>query len=119
MSDKEYICAYKHCLHHDSKVKASESVVIGNKHYHWDCAAMKQEIKDCIDTYMELFADADAEEKRKKYPILTRTINTLVFKNKIPPDYITKKIQESKLYYASKPVHVLYGLRKMFWEIEK
>ena len=46
MPDKEYVCAYKHCLHHGQKVKSSESVIVGNKHYHWDCAATKQEIEE-------------------------------------------------------------------------
>ena len=51
--EKEYICAYKYCLHHGEKVKASESVVVNKKHYHWDCAGIKQEIKDCVDAYMD------------------------------------------------------------------
>ena len=53
MADKEYVCAYKHCLHHGERVKSSESVVINKKHYHWDCAGMKQEIQDCVNTYMK------------------------------------------------------------------
>ena len=32
--EREYVCAYKYCLHHGQKVKASESVVINKKHYH-------------------------------------------------------------------------------------
>lgn len=113
MADKEYVCAYnKYCLHHGEKVKASEAVVINNKHYHWDCAAMKQEIKDCVDAYMECIED------KTQYPIVVRTINTLVFKNEVPTDFILKKIKASKSYYANKPVYVLYGLRKLFWEKE-
>lgn len=113
MTDKEYVCAYdKYCLHHGEKVKASESVVINKKHYHWDCAAIKQEIKECIDEYM------DCVEDKAQYPIAVRTINTLVFKSQIPPNYILKKIRSSRQYYADKPVKVLYGLRRMFWEKE-
>lgn len=41
--EKEYICAYKYCLHHGEKVKSSEAVILSKKHYHWDCAGMKQE----------------------------------------------------------------------------
>ena len=44
MADKEYVCTYKYSLYHGEKVKDSESVVINKKYYHWDCAAMKQEI---------------------------------------------------------------------------
>ena len=55
--EKEYICAYKYCLHHGERVKDSESVVINRKHYHWDCAGMKQEITDCVNTYMNYIED--------------------------------------------------------------
>lgn len=112
MADKEYVCAYKYCLHHGEKVKASESVVINKKHYHWDCATKKQEIKECADLYMECIED------KSQYPAAIRIINTLVFKSKVPIEFILKNIKSSKLYYADKPVQILYGLRKMFWEKE-
>ena len=113
MADKEYVCAYNtHCLHHGEKVKASESVVINKKHYHWDCAEMKQKIKECVDLYMENIED------KTQYPIAVRTINTLIFKNKVPVDFILNKLMSSGKYYSDKPVYVLYGLRKLFWEKE-
>lgn len=112
MADKEYVCAYKYCLHQGEKVKSSESVVINKKHYHWDCAAIKQEIQDCVTAYMECIQD------KTKYPIVVRIINTLVFKNQVPVEFILKNINASKSYYLDKPVYVLYGLRKLFWEKE-
>lgn len=112
MADKEYICAYKYCLHHGQKVKSSESVVINKKHYHWDCADIKQQIKECVDAYMENIED------KTQYPMATRVINTLVFKYQVPIEFILKKIKTSRLYYSSKPIQVLYGLRKLFWEKE-
>ena len=111
-AEKEYVCAYKYCLHHGQKVKSSESVVINKKHYHWDCAVTKQEIKDCVDEYMNYIED------KTKYPIVTRIINTLVFKNRVPTDFILKNIKLSKQYYIGKPVQILYGLKKLFWEKE-
>lgn len=110
MTDKEYVCAYKYCLHHGEKVKSSESVVISKKHYHWDCAAMKQEVKECVDAYMECIKD------KTQCPIVIRTINTLVFKNGIPVEFIMKNIKSHKKYYSGKPIQILYGLRKLFWE---
>ena len=112
MTDKEFICAYKYCLHHGQKVSASESVVINHKHYHWDCAAIKQEIKDCADLYIEYIDD------KTQYPMVLRIINTLVFKNRVPVEFIMKNIKSSKKYYFDKPVQILYGLRKLFWEKE-
>ena len=82
MADKEYVCAYKHCLHHGEKVKSSESVVVGKKRYHWDCAETKQKIKECVDLYMEYIED------KTQYPMAVRIINNLVFKNMIPVDFI-------------------------------
>lgn len=112
MTDKEYVCAYKYCLHHGEKIKSSESVVINKRRYHWDCAIMKQQIKDCVDTYMECIED------KTQYPIAMRTVNTLVFKNEVPVSFIKKKIKSCKQYYSDKPVQILYGLRKLFWEKE-
>lgn len=111
-AEKEYACAYKYCLHHGQKIKSSESVVINKKRYHWDCAAMKQEIKECADTYMTYIED------QTQYPIVTRIINTLVFKDNIPIDFILKNVQSGKKYYEDKSVYILYGLRKLFWEKE-
>ena len=112
MADKKYVCAYKHCLHHGEKVSSLESVVINKRHYHWDCAERKQKIQECAELYM-----ANVEDK-KQYPIVLRTINTLVFKYKVPIDYMIKQISNSPAYYKNKPVHALYGLRTLFWTKE-
>ena len=110
--DKLFNCSYKFCLHHGEKVNALESVVINKKHYHWDCAAIKQEIKDCADLYIEYIDD------KTQYPMVLRIINTLVFKNRVPVEFIMKNIVSSKNYYSDKPAQILYGLRKLFWEKE-
>lgn len=73
---------------------------------------MKQEIKDCVDAYM------DCIEDKTQFPIACRAINTMVFKNKVPIEFIRKNIESSKLYYSTKPVQILYGLRKLFYEKE-
>lgn len=112
MPEKEYVCAYPHCLHHGEKVLASESVVIGKKHYHWDCAALKQEIQDCANTYIKYTED------KTQYPTVMRILNTMVFKNKVPIEFIKRKIESSKTYYKKRPVYALYGIRKIFWEKE-
>ena len=112
MPDKEYVCAYPHCLHPDQSVDESESVVIGKKHYHWDCASLKQEIQDSARTYAEIVGD------KTRYPAAIRIINTLVFKNCVPIDYVRKIISISGRYYKDKPVYALYGIRSMFWEKE-
>ena len=112
MPEKQYVCAYPHCLHHGEKVLSSESVVVGKKHYHWDCATLKQEIQDCANTYIEYTGD------KTQYPMVMRIINTMVFKNRVPIEFIKKNINLSKAYYKNKPVYALYGIRKIFWEKE-
>ena len=109
--EKEYVCGYKkYCLHHGEKVKASEVVVIGQFRYHWDCAAIKQEIAECVSEYMSCVEDKTVQ------PIAYRAIQTMVFKNNVPADYILDHIKHSKGYYSTRPVQALYGIRKAFWE---
>ena len=110
--EKKYICAYKYCLHHGEKVKSSEAVILSKKHYHWDCAGMKQEIMKCVNLYMKSVDD------KTKFPMVCKIINTLVFNYKVPVEFIEQKLQNSFFYYANKPVQALYGLRKLFWEKE-
>ena len=77
-----------------------------------DCAEIKQKINDCVDLYMSYIDD------KTQYPIVTRIINTLVHKNRVPIEYIQKRIEGSRDYYENKPVYILYGLRKLFWTKE-
>lgn len=112
MAQKQYMCAYKYCLHPDQPISSEESVIIGKKHYHWDCASLKNEIQDCAQLYVSYIED------KSKYPIVIKIISTMVFKNLVPIDYIKNKIEYSRLYYKGKPVYALYGIRKLFWEKE-
>lgn len=110
MAERMYVCGYKHCLHPNEKVSGEESVIIGKRHYHADCAKLKTDIKECASLYVE-----DLEDKTG-YPAAMRIINTMIFKNRVPVEYIKKDIQCSKLYYSKKPVMVLYGIRKKFYK---
>lgn len=96
MADKEHICAYKHCLHHGEKVKSSESVIVGKKHYHWDCAATKQEIEEIRSTYYEKI-DNDVN-----FPALSKVLNDLVFKYGLEIDYIKFAVN----YYADYKIKI-------------
>lgn len=110
MPDKEYVCAYKYCLHPGEKVKASESVDVGRRHYHWDCAATRQQIEECVALYASYIED------KTQCPIARRAINSLVFKYKIPIEYVLNNISKSQRFYAGKPAHVLYGMKKLYYE---
>ena len=114
MADKEYVCGYSHCLHHGEKVKSSESVAVGKKHYHWDCAATKQDIDLIRNIYIE---DID---KNASIPVLSKIINDLIFKYELEIDFILFSVR----YYAEyktrikSPFTLLY-LRKNDFMKEK
>lgn len=90
MPDREYVCAYKFCLHHGQKVKSSESVVVGKKHYHWDCAATKQEIEEIRNVYFERI------DKNASFPVLSKVLNDLIFKYQLEIDFVKFAVN----YYA-------------------
>ena len=112
MASKQYMCGYKYCLHKNEKVSSEESVLIGNRHYHKDCAEIKRRIIECAELYMSYIED------KTQYPIVLRIINTLTFNNRVPIEYTYRSIANSKTYYSDKPVYVLYGIRKTFWTYE-
>ena len=112
MTSKQYVCGYKYCLHKNEKVFSEESVLIGNRHYHKDCAEIKRRITECAELYMSYVED------KTQYPTVMRIINTLVHKSRVPVEYIYRCISNSKTYYLDKPVYVLYGIRKTFWTQE-
>ena len=114
MTEKLYVCGYKHCLHPGEKVSDNESAIIGKRHYHSDCAKLRKDIKECADLYMEKIED------KSRYPAAVKIISNMIFSSRVPVEYIKKSINSSKLYYSQKPVVVLYGIRKMFYtEMQK
>lgn len=111
-AERTYVCAYNKCLHHGEKIPKSQAVVDGNKRYHLDCLMMKSDIAECVSMYLEIVGD------KTLYPAAQKIVNTMVFKNMVPVSFIKKKIEESSLYYKDKPVHALYGIKRLFWEKE-
>src|SRR5574344_283298 len=119
MADRLYVCAYPNCLHHGEKVNSLDSVVISKKHYHWDCAAMKQEIADIRNTYI------NGIDNTSNIAILSKVLNDLIFKYDLNVDYVKFSIQ----YYADcgikikSPFSLLYlrdnDLMKEKWEKNK
>jgi hypothetical protein len=82
MKEKVYVCGYTHCLHINEKVKEEDSVIIGNKHLHKECA----EIKSKIDTLKDLYYDEI--DKNVKFVELVGVLNNIVFKKGVSPDYM-------------------------------
>jgi hypothetical protein len=114
VAEREYICSYSHCLHGGAKVKRSEAVVVGRRHYHWDCAAMKQELEEIRNIYAERI-DANVS-----FPILSKVLNDLVFKYEVDIGYLKFAVN----YYAEYKVKVkspftLLYLRKNDYMLDK
>ena len=107
MIEKNYVCAYSHCLHHGEKISPSSAVVSGRKYYHWDCAATKQEIEAIRNTYLEKI------DHKASFPILSKVLNDLIFKYGLDIDYVRFAVNyygEYKIKIKS-PFTLLY-LRK-------
>lgn len=102
--EKEYVCGYKFCLHCGEKVKSSEAVMVGKKHFHWDCAATKQEITDLKDTYIARI-DSNADPR-----IVTKVLNDLTFKYMIDFEYLKFWINDYASYgkKMKSPFSLLY-----------
>lgn len=119
MPEREYKCGYSHCFHNGQKVKSSEAVKIGNKYYHWDCAATKQEIDDIRNIYL------DEIDNTASFPILSRVLNDLVFKYDMDIDYIRFAVTYYAEYHIKikSPFTLLYlrnnDFMKRKWEQSK
>lgn len=87
MEEKQYVCGYKHCRE-DSKIPASEAVLIGNRRYHKRCASDKEKIIEIRDLYIENIDD--------KVPIaeLVSVLNQLIFKKNVDIDYMLFAIKD-------------------------
>ena len=107
MPEKYYTCAYNHCLHNGEKVPESSAVVIGGKHYHWDCAQTKNDIREIKNIYIN-HIDGDVN-----VPTLLKVINDLVFKYDLELDYIKFALRYYSKYHikVKSPFTLLY-LRK-------
>lgn len=79
---KTYKCGYKHCQHPDDPILKDEAVLIGSKHYHKDCA----EIKNTIDRSKRVFFDHIL--KGADYVQTVGVINNLVFKKGYSAEYV-------------------------------
>ena len=109
MSSKEklYKCAYRHCLHEGKKVGALESVVIGGRHYHPDCAQLKEDISEMRHIYK------GGIDPNVSMAVLSTVLNRVIFEQKLPADYVKFALtyfseHKSKL----KSPFILYYLHK-------
>lgn len=82
MSEKTYVCGYKHCLHKGEKVKQEDAVIVGTRRYHADCAALHRKIELMKDLYYEKI------DEKAEFVQLMSVLNNILFKKNIDPDYM-------------------------------
>jgi hypothetical protein len=82
MSEKTYVCGYKHCLHKGEKVKQDEAVIVGMRRYHIDCAALHKKIEHMKDLYYERI------DEKAEFIQLMSVLNNILFKKAVDPDYM-------------------------------
>lgn len=88
--------------------------MISKKHYHWDCASIKQEIEEIRNIYYEKI------DKDVSFPVLTKVLNDLIFKYELEVEFVKFAVN----YYADYKVKVkspftLLYLRKNDYMREK
>lgn len=90
--DNTYVCSYNHCLHPGEKIDAFNSVVIRGKHYHLDCAQLREDIAECRRIYKEEI------DQNVNFAVLSTIINRCLFEQGIPIDYLKFSIKHFAAY---------------------
>ena len=80
--EKAYTCGYNHCLHKGEKVLEQDSVIIGNRRFHKDCAEVRRYIEEIKEVYY------DDVDKRVNFAQLSCAINNIVFNKGVDPRYL-------------------------------
>ena len=90
MAEKFYKCGYTHCLHLNEKVSLTDSVLVGNRKYHKDCAILHEKIEKIKRIYFDYIDD------KSDYVQVVGVINNLIFNKQYDADYV-----EFTLKYAA------------------
>jgi hypothetical protein len=85
--EKLYVCGYNHCLHKGDKVTEQDSVIVGKRRFHIDCA----EVKGYIDTLKDMYFD-HIDEKANYVEVLS-VINNIVFTKGVDPRFMIFALQ--------------------------
>lgn len=92
MAEKEYKCGYNHCLKPNEKVLANESVTVGKRRYHKECAELHTKIERIKRIYFDYIDD------KSDYVQVVGVINNLIFTKKYDVDYVEFTMKYSAVY---------------------
>jgi hypothetical protein len=96
--EKLYVCGYAHCLHYGEKVSELNSVIVGKRRFHIDCANIKVIIDEIKDLYIEKINKHESAVK------ILGVINQMVFTKQIDPNFILfalKDLTDRKVTFKS------------------
>lgn len=80
-------CAWTHCKYNKNITDGQETVKIGNRNYHKECACEKDNINNCIALFTEQINGQIVMSQ------LRSVINNLIFKQGFESDYVVFAIQ--------------------------
>ena len=90
-------CRYSHCLHESKELNAEDAVKVGKSaYYHKDCCQTKENIAEIADTFVKRV------DKNVAYPLLTKTINNIVFNKKVDSDIFSNVLDKASKDYTDK-----------------
>ena len=116
----EYVkCRYSHCKHEERELPRAEAVCCGNAYYHSDCYSEVNNIKECIDIYVNHF------EAEPIFEHLKRVINKIIYEKGYDSDYLlyAMKYAASHRIPIRHPPGLYYLMKndeiKSLWEKDK
>ena len=99
-------CRYKYCKHESREMNRDEAVHVGNSYYHEDCFKESRTIDKIIETYTERV------DKNPVYTHLRKTINTIVYKNKVDAEFLLFALEYAAQHKMIKHVPGLFYIVK-------
>lgn len=108
MGERLYKCGYRHCLHPETKIALSDSVAVGKRRYHKDCAALHEKIEQVKRIYFD-YVDSDSD-----YVQVVGVINNLIFNKRYDVDYVIFMMKYTAVFCARnvKSPYILHTIIK-------
>lgn len=114
VKEKSYKCGYNHCLKPDEKVPESESVLVGKRRFHKECAELREQIERIKRIYF------DHIDNKSDYVQVVGVVNHLIFKKGYSADYIEFLLMYlSIFYYNLKSPYALHRIAENSFIKEK
>ena len=104
MAERLYKCGYKHCLHPNEKVPLSESVQVGKRRYHKDCADLYSKIEQIKRIYFDYIDD------KCDYVQVVGVINNLIFVKGYDADFVMFMMKYTAVFCQNQNIKSPYIL---------